>query len=124
MNKVRQIKLMVLAVLATGALAAPAVSSAAAKPDPVVTAAGIKVKACEGKDTAALLMFVRGVGCDRALDLANAASSEDDPCPDEWHTRHTRLKALVGGKNLAGPSVFLCTQHSGKRAFTYRPITG
>lgn len=119
----RQIKLMVLAALATCALAAPAVSSAA-PPTPTVTAAGIKVKACDEKDAAAVLMFVRGVDCGKALDLANEASSADDPCPAEWHGRRVRLKARIDGKNAAGPFVFLCTQKAGKRAFTYHPIIG
>jgi hypothetical protein len=120
----RQIKLMVLAALATGALALPAAASAAQEPAPVVTAAGIRVTPCAGKAMAPLAMFVRGVDCKRALHLANSATSEDDPCPDDWHARHIRLKALYGGKRITGPSVFLCTQHAGKRAFTYKPITG
>lgn len=124
MNKMRNIKLMVLAALAAGALAVPAVGSAAAGPTAPVTAAGIKVRACEEKDKAPLLMFVRGVDCDKALDLANAATTYDDPCPPEWHTRHVRLKARVEGKVAPGPFVFLCTQKAGKRAFTYHPITG
>jgi hypothetical protein len=124
MNRMRNVKLMLLAVLATCALGAPAVSSAAEESTPVITASGIKVTACEGKDAAPLLMFVRGVDCDDVLHLAGTAMSGDDPCPDGWHTRHTRLKALLGKKSIAGPSVVLCTQHSGKRAFTYRPITG
>lgn len=124
MNRMRNIKLMVLAALATCALAAPAVSSAAAGSTPVVTASGIKVAPCMGKDTAPLLVFVRGVDCGDALVLANAASSGDDPCPDGWHTRHTRLKALSGKQSIAGPSVFLCTQHAGERAFTYEPFVG
>lgn len=120
----RQIKLMVLAALATGALVVPAAASAAQQPDPVVTASGIRVTPCEGKAMAPLTMFVRGIDCKRALLLANSATTEDDPCPDDWHSRHVRLKALYGGKQLTGPSVFLCTQHAGKRAFTYKPITG
>ena len=124
MNKMRQIKIMVLAAIAAGALAVPAVGSAAGGSTAPVTAAGIKVKACEEKDMAPLLMFVRGVSCDTALDLANEATSGDDPCPLEWHSRHVRLKALVEGKVATGPFVFLCTQKAGKRAFTYHPITG
>ncbi len=120
----RSIKLMVLAALATCAFAIPAVSSAAGGSTAPVTAAGIKVKHCEERDTAPLLMFVRGVNCDKALDLANEASSSDDPCPAEWHSRRVRLKARVDGKISVGPFVFLCTQKAGKRAFTYRPITG
>jgi hypothetical protein len=120
----RQIKLMVLAVLVTGALVAPAASSAAGQHDPVVTAAGIKVKPCDGKDLASLLVFVRGVDCDTALDLANAATSGDDPCPEGWNTRHVRLKALYREENINGPSAFLCSQNSGKRAFTYSPFVG
>jgi hypothetical protein len=121
--KMRQIKLMVLGVLAACALAAPVVASAA-EPAPVITAAGIKVKPCEEKDTAPLLMFVRGVDCGKALDLANEASSSDDPCPFGWHGRRTALKALIHGKSSKGPSVFLCTQKSGQKAFTYKPIGG
>lgn len=120
----RQIKLMVLATLATGALALPAAGSAAQQPDPVVTASGIRVTPCAGKAMAPLAMFVRGVDCKRALQLANSATTEDDPCPDDWRSRRIRLKAVHGGKHLTGPSVFLCTQHAGKRAFTYKPITG
>lgn len=121
----RNIKLMVLAALVTGALALPAAGSAAAAvPTPAVTAAGIKVKECQEKDTSPLLMFVRGIGCDKALDLANEASSGDDPCPAEWHSRRVRLNARVSGKSFAGPFVFLCTQKAGKRAFTYHPLVG
>jgi hypothetical protein len=121
----RKIKLLFLAVLATCALAAiPAVSSAAGGPDPVVTANGIKVNPCKGQDFASLAIFVRGVGCGRALDLANEASSGDDPCPIGWHTRHVRLKAGYRGEAITGPSAFLCTQRSGTRAFTYSPFVG
>jgi hypothetical protein len=123
MNKMRNIKLMVLAAIAAGALAVPAIGSAAGPTAPV-TAAGITVKACEGEETGPLLIFVRGVGCDSALDLTNEASSGDGPCPEGWHGRHVRLKAEIGGKNTAGPFVFLCTQKAGQRAFTYRPIGG
>jgi len=124
MNKMRNIKLMALAAIVAGALAVPAIGSAAGGSTAPVTAAGIKVKACEEKDKAALLMFVRGVDCDTALDLANEASSSDNPCPLEWHDRRVRLQARIDGKQSAGPSVFLCTQKAGKRAFTYRPIGG
>ena len=43
-----------------------------------------------------------------------------DPMP------RPRLQAIEGGRDITGPSVFLCTQHSGKdlRAFTYKPLTG
>lgn len=122
----RQIKLIVLAALAAGALAAPAAASAAQGPDPVVTAGGIRLTPCEGKNTAPLEMFVRGVDCRHALLMANAATTEDDPCPEGWRARHVRLKALYGGRHITGPQVFLCTQRSdkSKRAFTYKPITG
>lgn len=120
----RQIKLMVLAVLATCALASPAISSAAGQNDPVVTAAGIRMKPCDGKDLAPLSVFVRGVDCHVALDLANAATSGDDPCPEGWYTRHVQLKALVREEDITGPSVFLCSQKSGERAFTYSPFVG
>ena len=123
MKKMRNAKLMVLAAVAAGALAVPVAGSAAAPTAPV-KAAGIKVKACTDKDQAALLMFVRGVGCDKALNLANEASSGDEPCPLGWHGRRVRLQARIGGKNSPGPTVFLCTQKAGKRAFTYRPISG
>jgi hypothetical protein len=124
MKKMRNIKLMALAAIAAGALAVPAVGSAAAGQAVTVTAAGIKVKACKEKDVVPLLMFVRGVDCHTALDLANEASSADEPCPLEWHDRRVRLRATIEGKKTAGPSVFLCTQKAGKRAFTYRPVTG
>jgi hypothetical protein len=124
MNKIRNIKIMVLAAIAAGALAVPAVGLAAGGSTAPVTAAGIKVKACEEKDKASLLLFVRGIDCDTALDLANEATSSDDPCPVEWHTRHVRLKAQVEGKVATGPFVFLCSQKAGKRAFTYHPVTG
>jgi hypothetical protein len=120
----RKIKLMVVAVLATCALAAPATSSAAGQHDPVVTAAGIRVKPCDGTDLASLSVFVRGVDCGAALDLANAATSGDDPCPEGWFTRHVRLKALYREEDITGPSVFLCSQKSGERAFTYSPFVG
>jgi hypothetical protein len=125
MNKIRNVKIMVLAMLAVGALAMPTLSAAAAKPDVVVTAAGIKLNPCKGKDTAPLLMFVRGIGCERALVLANAASSSDDPCLPGWHTRKAvRLHAVYAGKESTGPTVFLCTQKAGKRAYTYKPFGG
>ena len=125
MSKIRNIKVMVLAVLAVGALALPTLSSAAAKPDIVVTVAGIKVNPCQGKAQAPLLMFVRGIGCERALVLANAASSSDEPCIAGWHTRKgVRLQAVEDGKRSVGPTVFLCTQKSGTRAYTYKPFGG
>lgn len=125
MKTIRHIKLMVFAALVTAALAVPAAGSAAGVPAAVVTAAGVKVKPCEGTDTAPLLMFVRGIDCERALALANEASSSDDPCPSRWHTRRrVRLQAVYHGRRTTGPSVFLCTQHAGKRAFTYKPIGG
>jgi hypothetical protein len=120
----RQVKLMVLVVLATCTLAAPAVSSAAGETAPVVTAGGIRMKPCEGTDMVPVLMFVRGVDCHAALDTANAAMSDDGPCPEGWDTRHVRLKSLYRGRQSTGPSVFLCSQHSGKRAFTYAPFVG
>ncbi len=123
MTNMRKIKLIALAVLATCALAVPAISSAA-EPDPVVTASGIKLSGCDGTATASLLMYVRGIDCERAIDMANAATSEDEPCPIGWHDRRARLMATYGGKKITGPYVFLCTQKSGKRAFTYKPITG
>ncbi len=119
-----KIKLMVLAALATCALVAPAVSSAAGQAALVVTAGGIKVKPCDGKDQAPLLVNVRGVGCDAALDLANAGTSEDDPCPAGWNTRHVVLKAVDGGELIKGPKVFLCSQNAGRKAFTYKPFVG
>jgi hypothetical protein len=121
----RQIKITLLGVLAAcGLLALPAAGSAAKQPAPVVTAAGIKVKACPGKNTAPLMLFVRGLDCGKGLQLANEATSSDYPCPIGWHFRHARMTALEQGKPLPGPSVFLCTQHSGKRAFTYVPFVG
>jgi len=124
MNKMRNIKLMALAAIVAGALAVPAVGAAAAGSTPQVTAAGIKVKPCEDKDKAPLLMFVRGVDCDTALTMANEATSADEPCPLEWHSRHVRLRAQGEGKSATGPFVFLCTQKAGNRAFTYRPVGG
>jgi hypothetical protein len=124
MNKMRNIKLTFLAAIVAGALAVPAVGSAAGASTAPVTAAGIKLKACQEKDVAPLLMFVRGISCGKALDLANAATTYDDPCPAEWNTRHVRLQARVDGKVVSGPFVFLCSQKSGRRAFTYHPVTG
>ena len=125
MNTIRNIKILILAMLAVGALALPAAGSAAAGSAPVVSAAGIKLNPCKGEDTAPLLMFVRGIGCERALVLANAASSGDDPCLPGWHTRKdVHLKAVLHGKTVPGPAVFLCTQKSGTRAFTYKPLAG
>jgi hypothetical protein len=124
MKKMRQIKLMALAAVVAGALAVPAVGSAAGGSATPVTAAGIKVKPCTEKDVLGLLMFVRGVDCHTALVLANEASSGDDPCPLEWHSRRVHLKARIDGKITPGPSVFLCTQKAGKRAFTYIPTPG
>jgi hypothetical protein len=121
----RQIKITILGVLAACALLAlPAVGSAAKQPAPVITAAGIKVKACTSKDTAPLVIFVRGVDCGQALDLANLATSADYPCPEGWNFRNVQLKARVRGKQVPGPMVFLCSRNSGRNAFTYHPLNG
>jgi hypothetical protein len=125
MNTIRNIKILILAMLAVGALALPTVSSVAAGSAPVVSAAGIKLDPCDGEETAPLLMFVRGISCERALALANAATSSDDPCLPGWHTRKAvHLEAVWHGKEHQGPAVFMCTQKAGKRAFTYKPIAG
>jgi hypothetical protein len=125
MSTVRRIKLLALAAIASSLLLVPATSSAA-EPSPAFTAGGISVNACMGKDLAPLLIFVHGVDCDRALSLANSATSDDDRCPDGWNTEHQRLKALDGERRITGPLVSLCTRGSGRnqRAFTYRVLPG
>jgi hypothetical protein len=120
----RKLKFMVLAVLATCAVAVPAAASAAGGNAPAVTAGGIKVKPCDGPDYAPLLVNVRGVDCKEALDLANEGTSEDDPCPEGWNTRHVVLKAVADGESIEGPNVYLCARKSGQTAFTYKPFVG
>lgn len=124
MSPLRRIQRLALAAFVLAGLALAATASGAQAQ--TGTAGGLRLTSCPGDLPTDIGLFRHGLGCRRALTLAESAANSDRWCPHGWRTRTgVRMKG-VNPRSSGFPALTLCSRKAGdgRQAFTYFLPTG